>query len=197
MLCRAMAKPTPALYDEAVRVLVYLVHSKDIGLHFSADVAPPATLGGASDANWDVNRSTSGWLFSLGRATVSWGSKKQASTALSSTEAEIMAASKAAQDGMFLRALLADLGRPPEATELLIDNRGVVDISHDPGAVHARSKHIHRRHFYVRELVQSGEFKTTFVPGDDNLADIFTKPLDTRKFLNLRARLMNLPMPRA
>ena len=100
-------------------------------------------------------------------------------------------------EGMFLRALLADLGRPPEATELLIDNRGVVDISHDPGAVHARSKHIHRRHFYVRELVQSGEFKTTFVPGDDNLADIFTKPLDTRKFLNLRARLMNLPMPRA
>ena len=49
----------------------------------------------------------------------------------------------------------------------------------------------------MRELVQSGEFKTTFVPGDDNLADIFTKPLDTRKFLNLRARLMNLPMPRA
>ena len=91
----------------------------------------------------------------------------------------------------------AALGRPPEATELLIDNRGVVDISHDPGAVPARSKHIHRRHFYVRELVQSGEFKTTFVPGDDNLADIFTKPLDTRKFLNLRARLMNLPMPRA
>ena len=81
--------------------------------------------------------------------------------------------------------------------ELLIDNRGVVDISHDPGAVHARSKHIHRRHFYVRELVQSGEFKTTFVHGDDNLADIFTKPLDTRKFLHLRARLMNLPMPRA
>jgi hypothetical protein len=144
-----------------------------------------------------VRRSTSGWLFSLGRAVVSWGSKKQESTALSSTEAEIMAASKAAQDGMFLRALLADLGRPPEATELLIDNRGVVDISHDPGAVHARSKHIHRRHFYVRELVQSGEFKTTFVPGDDNLADIFTKPLETRKFLNLRARLMNLPMPRA
>ena len=107
-------------------------------------------------------------------------------------------------DGLVLNAadsqrvsLLADLGRPPEATELLIDNRGVVDISHDPGAVHARSKHIHRRHFYVRELVQSGEFKTTFVPGDDNLADIFTKPLDTRKFLNLRARLMNLPMPRA
>lgn len=195
MLCRAMAKPTPALYAQAVRVLIYLVHSKDLGLHYSADAAP-AVLGGASDSNWDVNRSTSGWHFKLGHAAVSWGSKKQESTALSSTEAEIMAASKAAQDGMFLRALLSDLGRSQDATEMLIDNKGVVDITHDPGAVHARSKHIHRRYFYIRELVQSGEFRVNFVAGDANVADIFTKPLQAARFKLLRAQLMNLPAPR-
>ena len=111
-------------------------------------------------------------------------------------EAEIMAASKAAQDGMFLRALLSDLGRSQDATEMLIDNKGVVDITHDPGAVHARSKHIHRRYFYIRELVQSGEFRVNFVAGDANVADIFTKPLQAARFKLLRAQLMNLPAPR-
>ncbi len=92
---------------------------------------------------------------------------------------------------------IADLGRPQSATELLIDNRGVVDLAHDPGSVHARSKHIHRRHFYVRELVESGDLKVSFIPGTENVADIFTKPLALRQFTKLRALLMNLPMPRS
>ena len=79
---------------------------------------------------------------------------------------------------------------------MLIDNKGVVDITHDPGAVHARSKHIHRRYFYIRELVQSGEFRVNFVAGDANVADIFTKPLQAARFKLLRAQLMNLPAPR-
>jgi hypothetical protein len=104
-----------------------------------------------------------------------------------------IAAQKTADEAF---AKLSDLGRSQDATEMLIDNKGVVDITHDPGAVHARSKHIHRRYFYIRELVQSGEFRVNFVAGDANVADIFTKPLQAARFKLLRAQLMNLPAPR-
>lgn len=63
-----------------------------------------------SVSDWAVKHSTTGWLFMLSQATVSWGSKKQVSMALSSCEAEIMAASDAAKEALYLRRFAAELG---------------------------------------------------------------------------------------
>ena len=78
---------------------------------------------------------------------------------------------------------------------MLIDNKGVVDITHDPGAVHARSKHIHRRYFYIRELVQDAKLQVSFIKTDDNIADLFTKPLAKARFELLRNVAMNIKTP--
>ena len=59
-----------------------------------------------SDASWGVRHSTSGFVFHFGQATISWHSKKQPSVALSSCEAEIMAASEAAKEAVYLQAFL-------------------------------------------------------------------------------------------
>jgi hypothetical protein len=80
MLCRAMSKPTPELLVAAQRVLHYLYRTKDIGLRYEASVRP---LHGYSDSDWAVKHSTSGFVFVLNQAAVSWGSKKQKSVALS------------------------------------------------------------------------------------------------------------------
>ena len=53
-------------------------------------------------------------------------------------------------------------------------------------------KHVARRHFFVRELVQDGKLRVSFVRTDDNVADLFTKPLVTRKFQELRDLAMNI-----
>ena len=57
MLCRAMSRPTPELYDAALRVLGYLYRTKHLGLRYSADAKP---LSGQSDSDWGVKHSTSG-----------------------------------------------------------------------------------------------------------------------------------------
>ena len=58
---------------------------------------------------------------------------------------------------------------------------------------HDRMKHVQRRHFFVRDMVESFELEVPFVPTKKNAADIFTKPLGYRRFEKLRKVLMNLP----
>eukprot|EP00966_Prymnesium_polylepis_P319324 7375804-Prymnesium_polylepis.1 len=94
MLARAMGKPTPQLYAAALRVLYYLDHHKHVGLRFQPDSLP---MSGMSESDWAVKHSTSGSVFKYMSAAISWSSKKQATVALSSCEAEIVAASEASK----------------------------------------------------------------------------------------------------
>ena len=71
------------------------------------------------------------------------------------------------------------------------DNKGARDLAYNPEH-HQRSKHIDRRHFYVREMVENGEIVVPYVQSDDNLADFFTKPLTAKKFFALRNNIMNI-----
>ena len=73
-----------------------------------------------------------------------------------------------------------------------MDNKGAVDLAYNPEH-HQRTKHIERRHFYVREAVERGEIRVPFVRTDDNLADFFTKPLPSKRFFQLRDLIMNVP----
>ena len=193
MLCRAMTKPTPELYAAAERVLIYLECTKDLGITFD-NVGPHSlVVSGMSDSDWSVKNSTSGYIFSIANGIVSWLSKKQPSIALSSTEAEVMAASVAGTEAIYLRSLLEELGfTPPAPTELRVDNKGAVFTSKYAGHNHSKMKHVARRHFFVRDLVTAGKLNVTFIPTADNVADLFTKPLATRRFIELRDKAMNI-----
>ena len=129
----------------------------------------------------------------MGGAAISYLSKKQPTIALSSTEAEIMAASIGALEAVYLRTLLTDLGMPVEfPTELYVDNSGAIDWAHDHTTTD-RTKHIERRHLKIRELVEDAAIRVKFIGSTDNVADIFTKPLEKKEFLKLRAKLLNEP----
>ena len=190
MLSRAMNKPTERLYDEAKRVLHYLDKTKNMGPRYMRNV--PIRLYGMSDSDWSTRRSTSGLVFLLAGAVISYLSKKQPTTAMSSTEAEIMAGSLAALEAIYLRMLLADMGYDiEEAIELFMDNKGAIDLAHDYKA-NERTKHIERRHFKIRELVEKAMIKVKFIASENNLADIFTKPLEPKDFERLRDMILNM-----
>ena len=136
-------------------------------------------------------KSTSGYVFFLASACVAYLSKQQKSIAMSSTESEIMAASLAALEVVFLRGLLRELLCPQEApTPLGVDNQGAVALSKNYIS-NKNTKHIERRHLKVRELVNEMVVRPEFIPTDENPADIFTKPLGRRKFDKFRKMILN------
>jgi hypothetical protein len=113
--------------------------------------------------------------------------------ALSSCEAEIMAASEAAKEAIFLSRFLSELGHgSTEPVEMGMDNQAAIAISYNP-EMHSRTKHIDRRHFFVRECVENMQLRVPFVKTVDNLADFFTKPLPKVQFFKMRDALMNVP----
>ena len=125
------------------------------------------------------------------RAAISWGSKKQPTIALSSTEAEIVAASEAAKEAISLHSLLHELGEADDKpVRLALDNQSAIAVAYNPEH-HNRMKHVERRHFFVRECVENMRLEVPFVRTDDNLADFFTKPLDPSRFFTLRNIIMN------
>ena len=190
MLCRAMARPTEDLFNAALRVLSYLHRHKHIGLCYEASNSP---VSGMTDSDWAVRHSTSGYVFTLAQAAISWASKRQPTIALSSCEAEIMAASEAAKEAVFLDRLCSELGfkGDKEPIRLHCDNKAAIDSSYNPEN-HSRTKHIDRRHYFIRELVEDGKIVVPFVSSADNLADFFTKPLSPAKFFSLRDKIMNV-----
>jgi len=188
MLCRAMSKPTPPLIKSANRVLYYLARHADVGLHYEAD---PSDISAYSDADLGVQKSTAGWDVRWQRASISFGSKKQPSVATSSCHAEIIATSEA-KEAKFYREFLNELGfKQTSPTKLLVDNTATIDLAYNP-EFHNRTKHIDRRHFYVRELVEDHVIQVQYVNSSDNLADFFTKPLPAKTFFKLRDIIMNV-----
>ena len=75
-----------------------------------------------------------------------------------------------------------------------LDNQGAIDLAYNPEH-HQRTKHIERRHFFIREAVERGEIRVSpsIVKTDENIADFFTKPLASKRFFALRDRIMNVP----
>ena len=200
MLSRCVAYPTPALLKQAERALIYTYGTRSLALtytggtaHRDGSFAPtigPLLEDGSSDANFEVGRSTSGWVWRMSHAAVSWGMKKQQSIALFTTEAEIYASSLAACDGIHLRDSSIERGFPHDApTVLYVDNQGAIDLAHDP-VLHSTTKHIKRRELFIRDLVHDGTIKPKYVKTSDNMADIFTKPLQRQAFQKHRAALM-------
>ena len=112
---------------------------------------------------------------------------------MSSTEAEIIAASACAVEVVHFRRLLSEMGLPQEEpTVLHVDNTGAVELSRDRKSCH-RSRHVDRRYFKVRELTFSGELRVEHVDTKKNTADILTKPLEYEAFARHRASLFGYP----
>lgn len=109
------------------------------------------------DSDWagclDDRKSTSGYMFNFGSADVCWISKKQPTTALSSSEAEFVAASSGACHSMWMRYILAEINEVQDgATIIYCDNKAAIQMTRNPVS-HGRTKHVNIKLNYIRDLV--------------------------------------------
>ena len=177
------------------RIFRYLKGTEFLGLWYPKDFT--MSLLGYTDADYAgflVDRkSTSGMAQFLGPCLVSWGSKKQNSVALSTTEAEYVAAAACCSQLLWLKQQLSDFGMDFSSVKILCDNTSAINISKNP-VHHSRTKHIDIRHHFLRDHVEKGNIALDHCRTEDQIADIFTKALNREQFENLRIHLGLVPL---
>lgn len=192
VVSRFMERPTVMHLNAVKRILRYIKGTMEYGLMYTAN-SGNHMLSGYSDSdlggNVDDRKSTGGMVFYLSESLITWVSQKQRYVALSTCEAEFMAATATACQGIWLRNLLGmitDVKVGPVV--IYVDNRSAIDLAKNP-VFHGRSKHIDLRFHFIRECVERGEVIIKHVSSEEQKADIMTKALSTAKYEKMRELL--------
>jgi hypothetical protein len=168
----------------------YLVLTPNLGLWYPK--GSHFELLGYSDANYagcKVDRnSTSGTCQFLRWFIVSWSLKKKNYVALSTIEAEYVATGSCCAQLLWMQQTLKDYGYTINHIPLLCDNESVIKITYNP-CENSRTKHIDIWHHFLRDHAIKGDIIISHVGTNDQLADIFTKPRDEKRFHQLRSEL--------
>ena len=184
LVSRFMSKPQQTHFKVAKRILRYIKGTINMGLFYDANSEFILHGYTDSDLGGDPNdgKSTCGYCFFVGSGAISWKSKKEHSISLCSTEAEYKGCTNAAKEALWLRRLLEDLGLPQQApTPLHCDNQSAIALAKNP-VFHARTKHISLQHHFIREQVEDKQVTLLYCKGENQVADILTKPLSKERF---------------
>jgi hypothetical protein len=176
--CRYISNPGKEHWMAVKRVLRYLKGTLSAGLQYGKSEA--LTLEAYSDAGWGgptgTGKSVGGWLILINGSPVSWSSKLQPIVTLSSTEAELVAVTEAAKEAVWFRTLLGELGFPQDSpTTVWEDNQSCMALAKNRNVHHPRQKHLHIRHFWVRDAILMGTIVLRWCSTHDQKADIMTK----------------------
>ncbi|KAM7489606.1 hypothetical protein LguiB_027090 [Lonicera macranthoides] len=186
-----MENPIETHLLAAKRIFRYLKGTSDFGILYKR--GEKTSLIGFSDSDYagdlDDRKSTSGAVFMLNFGAITWSSKKQQVVTLSTTEAEFIAAASSSCQAIWLRRLLEVLHNQQQGpTVIYCNNMSAIKLSKNP-VLHGRSKHIDVRYHFLRDLCKDGVINLVFCKSEEQIADIFTKPLKPAVFLRLRSML--------
>ena len=188
IVSRFMEKPTQTHWTAVKQILRYGRRSLSYGCCYARGGADGLLGYSDSDHAGDVSdrKSTSGQVFFFGGNPISWTSQKQKSVAISSCEAEYVAAAAATCQGLWLSRLLAEMrGEEPVKFKLMVDNKSAIALAKNP-IHHDRSKHIDVKYHFIRECVEEGQLELDHVRTLDQLADMLTKALGRVHHVEMR-----------
>jgi hypothetical protein len=190
-LCSRVGKFCESDKKKIMRILQYLNGRKGVGINLSCEqdihvyIYADASYAPHADA-----RSQTGTVVRIGDSSIICKSSKQKLVTKSSTEAELVGAVDSVQQLYPIRGLLSDLGVNCNKYLLLQDNMSTISLIRSTRPKSLRSRHINVRYHYLQERISMGEFDVAYVPTNEMLADIFTKPLQGNLFRTLRDRLI-------
>ena len=186
-LCaRFMANPTPEHEKALKKIWKYLSHTWNFLLNYRSTPQGVITYCDADHAgDLAARRSTTAYLCLYRGGAISWNSRLQKTIALSSTESEYMALKEAIKEQIFIRSLISeinDLTGPISVTDIYSDSRPAIDYAKDP-LFHHRMKHVDIQLCFIREKIQEGISKVTYINTKEQPADALTKPISQKAWL--------------
>ena len=194
LVSRFMKKPCKDHLLAAKRILRYVKGTLECGILFlAAKENSEIEIVGYTDADWsgDVGdrKSTSGYMFMLGNAPISWCSKKQDVVALSSCEAEYISAAFGASQALWLGMLLEELNiKCSNVMKLRIDNKSAIDLAKHPIA-HGRNKHIEVKYHFLRDQVNKNKLALEYCRTEEQCADMLTKALKPKRLEEMKNKI--------
>jgi hypothetical protein len=192
-MAKHAANPSKEHLDKALYIMKYLAGTRDYSLIYDGAGGVGAGLVAYTDSDYAQDPthrlSQTGNLVLLASGPVSWKSFAQKSVATSSTEAEYMAMCDCAKQVVWFKIMLDELGFPMRCpAPVYADNQGSIFNASNP-TQERRTKHMAVRYHKIREFVEEERIAIFYVPGTENPADIFTKPLGRVKFEEFRKSL--------
>ncbi|VVA10754.1 PREDICTED: Retrovirus-related Pol poly from [Prunus dulcis] len=195
VVSRFLSKPGREHWNAVKWILRYLRGTSKMSLCFGG--GKPELIG-YTDADMagdlDSRKSTSGYLITFSRGAVSWQSKLQKCVALSTTEAEFIAATEACKEMLWMKRFLQELGQEQHKYILHCDSQSAIHLSKNP-SFHSRSKHIDVRYHWIRDVLESKQLQLEKIHTDDNSSNMMTKslPKDKYEFCRIAAGLLEPP----
>nr|GEV72800.1 copia protein [Tanacetum cinerariifolium] len=187
-------KPTEKHLTAVKRIFWYLKNTIHMGLWYPKDTSFELTAFLDSDhaGCLDSRKSTSGGIqFLGGDKLVSWSSKKQACTSMSSAEAEYMSLSACCTQILWMRTRLTDYGFHFDKIPMYCDSKAAIAISCNP-VQHSCTKHIDVRYHFIKEKIEKGIVELFFVGTEYQLADLFTKALPEERSIRFSALTLQI-----
>ena len=187
-LSRFMSEPTEKHWVSMKYLLRYLLGTANLSLLY-AEHSSSYNLHGFVDADYasnkDTRKSITSYVYTWAGNCVSWKSQQQPIVALSSTEAEYIAATEACKEAIWLQGILKEIERKHYTSVLHIDSQSALYLCRDP-MYHERTKHIDVRYHFIREKVEDNVIHVKKIDGKYNPADFGTKIVPYEKFVFCR-----------
>ncbi|MCO5547319.1 hypothetical protein L7F22_000767 [Adiantum nelumboides] len=181
-----MSNPGKKHWEAVKCILRYLKGTKDLCICFGKS---ETSVHGFTDADFaghpDCRKSTSGYVFTFTGGAVSWISRLQKCVALSTIEAEYVAATEASKEALWLMRLVEELGIKSQVPVLHCDSQSAIMLTRNP-VFHAKTKHIEVKYHFLRSVLDDKIITLVKVHTDDNPADLLTKSLPAERFAYCR-----------
>lgn len=171
-----MCAPLKIHWTQVKRILKYLKGTINYGIIYSKsnNKFNNNNIFGYSDASFAPNftdrKSISGYVFMFNGAAISWRSKKQKRTALSSCEAEYVALNETAQESQWLCNLHKEINNKHDPIIVYEDNQAAIKIAEN-NMFSDNIKHLEVKHHYIRDLIKDKQFKIIYCPTNFMIAD--------------------------
>ena len=200
-LATFVSKPCKRHWEAIVQLFGYLKKYPDIGIRFSIPKDGESLWQFYVDADWagDINtrKSTTGYIIQFMNGPLITKSKRQRITSLSSTESEYCAFTDFLKDIKWIKKVANALKIPfPEPAIIKNDNQTAENLATGIAKL-KRTKHIDARYHFIKEAVNLGIVKFLHIPRDDNIADMFTHPLNKTLHEFYRKKVLNEPQAKA